>query len=822
MNKRAARILILFLVFAASVGVFTHLMSHETTENATDLDAASLPVLYMKTADMTVNRMYGYRQEMNGVTTRENLTPLPMDRSLTLEIDAKGQKIKNVTYTVESTDGGALIENSVLKSFDEDGSYLKADFQLETAILMNQEYTLKLEVGYGDGQSAWYYTRIVQRNGVEVGDYLAYTQMFAQTCLDKTQAEALVPQLEPDETGDNSSFLNVNIHSSLDQISWGSLAPTIVQQPVKQIKEANETTTSITQEYMISAQDENGQTEYYTVSEFYRMRESDGEIILLDFERSAQQIFDPELGVLTKSGINLGVTGEDTEYVTNTAGDIVAFVVNGDLWCYNRSANKTIRVFSFRENGSMDEREQHGEHDVNIVRVDDAGDVTFVVYGYMNRGNHEGEVGAAVYYYRAERNVATEEIFVPADISYEMLKKQLDRLSYVNKQREMYLYLNENLCKVDIETGTTTVVRESIPEDCFVVSESQESIAWMDADNASSAMNITVMNLESGETQRFAADDGQKIRALGFINEDFVYGMANDSDILKDISGNEVFAMHTVRIVSIDGNVKKEYHQDGYYVTGVSISDGLLELDRVVRQENGYADAPEDHIMNGEQQSQELVTGRLATVDDRREQQFLLEFSTSGKTQSLLTLTPKYIYSTLRTDLTMSYDTGSADLYYVYGKGKLIAILSSPAEAVQLADENVGVVLNSSQSYVWERGNRQQGMRLDETTMPSGFQSASLDENVLKESLGDDYELLNLTGCTREEILYMISSGYGVVVKTGENESLLLTGYDIFGNSWLYNPATGETTALSDDDSDALFAQYGNVFISYIKKVKIE
>ena len=81
----------------------------------------------------------------------------------------------------------------------------------------------------------------------------------------------------------------------------------------------------------------------------------------------------------------------------------------------------------------------------------------------------------------------------------------------------------------------------------------------------------------------------------------------------------------------------------------------------------------------------------------------------------------------------MSYDTGSADLYYVYGKGKLIAILSSPAEAVQLADENVGVVLNSSQSYVWERGNRQQGMRLDETTMPSGFQSASLDENVLKE-----------------------------------------------------------------------------------------
>ena len=57
MNKRAARILILFLVFAASVVLFTHMMSHETTENATDLVAPSLPILYMKPADTVANRM---------------------------------------------------------------------------------------------------------------------------------------------------------------------------------------------------------------------------------------------------------------------------------------------------------------------------------------------------------------------------------------------------------------------------------------------------------------------------------------------------------------------------------------------------------------------------------------------------------------------------------------------------------------------------------------------------------------------------------------------------------------------------------------------
>ena len=36
--------------------------------------------------------------------------------------------------------------------------------------------------------------------------------------------------------------------------------------------------------------------------------------------------------------------------------------------------------------------------DIKIARVDEAGSIDFVVYGYMNRGDHEGEVGTAVYH----------------------------------------------------------------------------------------------------------------------------------------------------------------------------------------------------------------------------------------------------------------------------------------------------------------------------------------------------------------------------------------------------------------------------------------
>ena len=663
MQKGAIKAVVLTVIFFVAVGVFSMMTNHVNEDLTTEMKNATLPVITLESSEQEVNELYGYRTKMNAASMRDTITPIGKDRKLPVTIQTYETSVDAISYEIRSLDGERLIANADVNSYDEKKGTIKAELEIQNLLQEGEEYLLLINLESGN-DVIYYYTRIVEMPNAHVDESLKFVKEFHNTTFNSETSGTLSTYMEK-TTGDNTTLQFVSLNSSLKQLAWADFNGEQLTTPVPSIKEITDTYNVIVLDYVVTSIGEGGESEYYNVEEYYRVRYTSSRMYLLNFERRMNQIFRGENASFFDNYIELGIRSGNVEYQANETGTTVAFVQEGELWSYNETENTLAKVFSFRGYEGIDNRENYGEHDIKIVSIDEAGSLDYIVYGYMNRGNHEGEVGAAVYYYRAERNVATEEIFVPADISYEMLKKQLDRLSYVNKQREMYLYLNENLCKVDIETGTTTVVRESIPEDCFVVSESQESIAWMDADNASSAMNITVMNLESGETQRFAADDGQKIRALGFINEDFVYGMANDSDILKDISGNEVFAMHTVRIVSIDGNVKKEYHQDGYYVTGVSISDGLQELDRVVRQENGYADAPEDHIMNGEQQSQELVTGRLATVDDRREQQFLLEFSTSGKTQSLLTLTPKYIYSTLRTDLTMSYDKGSADLYYV-------------------------------------------------------------------------------------------------------------------------------------------------------------
>ena len=151
------------------------------------------------------------------------------------------------------------------------------------------------------------------------------------------------------------------------------------------IKEINETTASISLEYQISSRDSQGNTECYDVTEFYRMRYMESRIRLLDFERSVSRIFDPSLPVITDEGLNLGIRDRQVSYMTNEEGSVIAFVQAGDLWSYSPDNGKIVKVFSFRKGENGDFRDSRRAHDIQIIRVEEDGDVDFVLYGYMNR-----------------------------------------------------------------------------------------------------------------------------------------------------------------------------------------------------------------------------------------------------------------------------------------------------------------------------------------------------------------------------------------------------------------------------------------------------
>lgn len=262
-------------------------------------------------------------------------------------------------------------------------------------------------------------------------------------------------------TGDNTTLQFVSLNSSLKQVSWADFKGERLTEPVPSIKEITPTYNVIVLDYVVSSVNESGQIEYYNIEEYYRVRYTTSRIYLLNFERTMNQIFRGENDSVYDQYIQLGIREANVEYKANEAGTSVAFVQEGELWSYNTVENTLAKVFSFRGYEGIDSRENYGEHDIKIVGVDEAGSVDYIVYGYMNRGIHEGEVGIAVYHYDSLANTDEELVFIPSDKSYEVMKSELGQLMYVNEGGELFLMLDGCVYGIDLNTLS---VRELVTE----------------------------------------------------------------------------------------------------------------------------------------------------------------------------------------------------------------------------------------------------------------------------------------------------------------------------------------------------------------------
>lgn len=818
MKKKLIRAGILLVIFICGVAGFSSLMNYQSTDNKTDMETASSPSMAMMIEDTEVNRMYAYADDMDVRFVRDGLTPVGTDRSLKVSITPNGREIDSLVYEVCTSDGEQVIENNKIRSFtEEEDGRLTAEFTLSQPILMNQEYALTFTLSTEDG--TWnYYTRILQRAGLSTAQYVEFVNSFYTKTFAQDDTGDLTTYLEPDTSVVSNSFRSLDIHSDVDMITWGDLNPQISRPGIPTIEDISENSGSISLTYYISAENENGEVEKYQVDEFYRMSYNQTRVYLLDFQRHVKQVLTTEQNLVSNGKINLGITDTDVQYMSDSTGTILAFVQQGDLWSYNIETNKMTRVFSFRDTGSNDERNDINRHDIKIVRVSENGDIDFILYGYMNRGQHEGQVGTSVYHYSAEQNAMEEEFFLRSLQSSEFLQKDVEKLSYVSEDGNLYLLLEGNLYRFQMEEKTYEVLQEQIEDDCFFVSENSRYAAWMDGMDPYNTTSITFIDFNTGEQKTIQADQGTRIRLFGFINNDLIYGVANESDIVTNASGGTDFAMTEVRIQNFDGELVKSYHQDGYYVLDVTIQENLLELSRATKVGDSFAGTSGDQIMNNVRSKQDEVFSVITSTTVRQGNVTSIQFAADSSGQPPLVVDTKIIENPDRT-LNMELSSESEDKYYVYGGGELSGIYDSASQAVAKAEEESGIVLNTAQQYIWEAGNTGDRASISAQDLPEAVAQASLDAAALNEALKGQGKVIDMTGCTLEQILYEVSAQRPVIAKGENGQAVVIIGYDDY-NTILYNPSTQETYYFGMQDSTDTFQANGNVFLCYLEDIQ--
>jgi hypothetical protein len=318
------------------------------------------------------------------------------------------------------------------------------------------------------------------------------------------------------------------------------------------------------------------------------------------------------------------------------------------------------------------------------------------------------------------------------------------------------------------------------------------------------------MDFETGQIREVTGEAGEYLRPLTFMKEDLVYGTAKANDVAAAHGGNGTFPMYRLNFMDGEGNVVKTYEPSGLYVVQVEQSDNLLNLKRVAWNGAVFADATSDQIVSTDTAGD--VSLGMATKKESRRQTVVLLRVGSNLADTTVTIGNSKIAAGRGTMIEMPQNPEPEDLYYVYASGGLDALCTYPNDAIVKADELFGVVVDHNQHYVWVRGDKDTEHEIELSDVPAVFTSGTIDPEKLEEGLGR--RVVDLTGCTLDEVLYFVAHDKPVLVSTKEGVKCIV-GYDEY-NTYLLNPGEEEWYYYGIQDSTDLFLASGNEFYSYI------
>ena len=840
MKKTIIRIAVCVVVFLASALIIGSIMNQGHNNMTMEMAPATLPMITMESGGVACNELHGNTVEMDVAYQKDCITLLGEGRQANFTVDTFGREITGISTEVRSIDGSRLIENSEVTGWKANGKSFSVSLTLKDLIDTNTQYSLTLILELEGEQKVYYYTTILWNDDVHISEILEFATDFHGKLYDKEVAKELTKYLEPNsKLTDNGTFHKVNIHSSFQQITWGSLEP--VQEDAASIRltQISGNVASLLMDFVVSTGEGKNKI-YYNVEEYYRVRYTSERMYLLDYERTMTQIPDTTR-MYANDKILLGITDENVDMMESADGNTVVFSDMGQLLSYNAATNGLTVIFSFYDKDNADQRTLYDNHGIKILDVDEGGNVKFAVYGYMNRGRHEGETGIQIISYDNSLNTIEEEVYIPYSKSYAVLKDEMEQLLYRNRQQHVYFFLENGVYDVDLENRSAEQLVSIRQDDSLQVSENHEIIVWQEGDDINHSNQLNVRNLNTGEQTVIRAEDGEAIRPLGFMGEDIIYGVARESDIRTENSGQIFYPMYKVCISNSSGNNLKEYGQDGIYIVDCAIEGNQITLSRIQRSENGsYQEILNDQIMNNVEE--EPGQNKVVTADiDIYERYVQIQTKTTIDTKTIKVLNPKEVVFEGGRELTLDA-VSEVSRYYVYNAYGVQGIYSAPGKAVKEAYDSSGVVTNDRGITVWLKGNRvsrNQIMAIKEESVTDQKNSLTVClDNILRHAgitRNTEYDLaqgktaiqileenmtgvqvLDLSGCSLDAVLYYVNQDIPVLAILEDGEAVLVTGFNEF-NVVIMEPSTGKLYKKGMNDATTWFAENGNHFISYMK-----
>ena len=834
------RILLLIAVFFVALLFFNFVLNFKESETATAMTPPTLPVITVERDELTVARLFGYKKEMDACYMRDTVLALDSSRVIPLTIHTHGAKIDGLSYEIRSTDTTRKIAETEITDLKRDGDVITTAPSLENLIEENEEYLLVIKLGV-DGETIRYYTRIMMTEQGYAEERMDFAVLFSKKARAKKQ-DFLATFMEPDKDYADDDLSHVTIHSPLDVVAWSGFDGEMYEDVVAEIKDINSDYCAIELYYIMEADD--GATHFYNVKEYFKLRYGAERIFMLDYDRTMEEILDEQRVRIEGNVLSLGPHPGDLSYLSNETGSIVAFTQAGSLFEYNENTGILTGVYDFRRDNFLDWRAGHDEHAIRILNIDESGTMDFAVYGYMNCGSHEGECGIDLFHYDAATGRAREKIFISSTDSYQILSARFSSILYMSTKNVFYIMVDGTLLEVNLNTMTNREVVTGLGEGQYASSKSSRYFAYITEENV--AESIHMMDLEEGTFYEITAKEGSLLRPVDFLDEDFVYGNVREKDIRPDATRHMVYPMNQLFIRQSDdedGKILMKYKKAGYYITSSEKDGTTLILHRVTRSGDSYKAAADDTIRNssGEMnkevevsKAEDPITGMGMRIVMTDIESLAQKEKSTNRAELVL----------LDKGVSISVSAGeNNDMYFAYVGSQIIYAGSDLTRAIEEADEQMGIVVDTESHYIWKRGrpaikepltgivvgssdadansaakclSAMLGLAGENVQVNELLSAGESPEAVLRSALKSRM-ILDITGVSLTEALYYVGRSMPVYAGLGEDSALLIIGYDMY-NVIVYDADTGENKKIGLKDATALFEEAGNEFLTYMEE----
>ena len=815
----------IFLAAASAFVIYRMRSAPETGEEETIYEEwvdARLPLVHSAIGDHKVNMLHGYTGEVKAAALEDSLMIADAEGKLDLTVLCYGSSLEKITWEAYTRDMQTQILTGELGEWQEDHD--TAQFTLDLGRVLtqvNREYRLVLRLATTAGEEIAYYTRVKKDGGLHAQEMLDYIYSFHAATFDKTAAREYAINLESDESADANTLAEVDIKSTFQQLTWGDLAAQQVGDVNCQVLEMDDTFGSFLLEYVVEAENASEEKDTYLCEEYFSIQWSTKRFYLMDYHRTMTEVVNGNNSRLVEGGLDLGITEPSrVSVLKDSENGRILFAEAGELWDYNIKEKKLTRVFSFREENS-ETRIDYRRYSIKALQTYENGDVSFLVYGYMNSGSHEGRLGVSCMTYHAEDNALSEAFFLPYGGTYETLAAGVEKLSRMSTGGDVFLMVGDTVYSIDWEGGEVVVLADHVSNRNLVVNSDMTAVAWKMDRKEGEAGSVEILYLDTGDTQIVGGNSGDLVTPLGFMEEDCVLGIAHEGE--SALAGAErVEPYYALTIRSRSGKEEAHYETDGVRLYHVNVEEGQVTMDRLQQQGDTWNVVDPDSLIRNSHPGTGKDETFAARLDDLKKRVYAIQ--TGGVAGgNLKVVRPDRAQFAAADSMELPAEETAEITYYAYARGHIAQVCATAGEAIAAVYDRMGAVTDSTGRLVWYRTGRQTQVSLavaNSTTDVAGSRRECLRQilaiarmdNSLLERVTDDMssmdamntlfpgQAVNLTGAPLRALLLFLDRETPVLLMDEEQKAVLIVGYDQW-NIKLFDPVQGKSYKMGQQDA---------------------